>query len=319
MALLAALQPSRPAALMARWAEQEPARWDHHAQRLDEAHELFDPALKRELIDRVIAHLVALLRQAGERGVDLVLLPETCLPLGPCRPRIRERLREACDYAEPRWLAALAPLARQFSMVIASSYYRAEGERLYNDGVVVDADGTVAGIYHKVHLPCTETWEYTEAGLFEAGDEHTVIPTAVGRVGFQICYDIDFPEGSSALALGGADLILHPTVGYNFPDEEEVVAEARLRTRATDNSVPLIYSNFGPVPGRSAVYGANGAMLACAGRTVDSLAMAEVPLPPVRPMSWGGEASYPDHRQEMAGKRRPETYGILTRARQEAD
>ncbi|MBI2299822.1 MAG: carbon-nitrogen hydrolase family protein [Armatimonadetes bacterium] len=171
--------------------------------------------------------------------------------------------------------------------------------------------GDVAGIYHKVHLPCDIAWDSTEAGMFVAGHEYPVFDTPIGRVGFQICYDIDFPEGSTALALNGCELLLHPTLGYNFPDEEETVAEARLRTRAVDNSFPLLYSNFGPTPGRSCVIGANGNVLACAGRGVDAMAVADVDLRATRHQDWGS-IGYPDHRLVIARKRRPDTYGVLT-------
>jgi predicted amidohydrolase len=112
------------------------------------------------------------------------------------------------------------------------------------------------------------------------------------------------------LALNGANLILHPTVGYAFPDEEEVVAEARLRTRATDNSVAVIYSNFGPSPGRSAIYGPNGNQIACCGRGSDVFVTADLDLRAPRMQDWG--IGCHDHRDQLTRKRRPDTYGVLT-------
>lgn len=311
MPLLAAIQPRRVEALVDAWAAADPEHWRNHARRLDETDPAFDRSLRHEVVDRTIAHLCRLLEAAGDRGCRLALLPETCLPVGPCRVATREALVETIAYAEPRWLERSADIARRYGLLIASCYYRAEGEKLYNDAVLMGTDGQVIGIYHKVHLPCGLDWSASEAALFEAGDEHSVFDTPIGRVGFQICYDIDFPEGCAALALNGAELILHPTVGYNFPDEEEVVAEARLRTRATDHSVPLVYSNFGPSPGRSAIFGANGAQLACCGRGVDGMAVADVDLKAKRDQHWGHEG-YGDHRLTLARKRRPDTYGVLT-------
>jgi predicted amidohydrolase len=141
-----------------------------------------------------------------------------------------------------------------------------------------------------------------------------VFETSVGKVGFLICYDVDFAEAAACLALNGAEILLHPTVGYNFPDEEEVVGEARLRTRATDNHLALAYANFGPAPGRSAIYSHSGAQVACCGRLVDALAVADLDLRAPRVQDWGDLGRH-DHRDQLTRKRRPDTYGVLAERR----
>ncbi len=309
---------------MSRFAVLQPHRVSHiadlvAARDLSDAAELkrriqvnaedYDRDLHWRVLEAYVEHLCGLLEAVGEASCDLVLLPECTIPVGECRPGGRERLAAMCGPGEALWLERSAPLARKHEMLIASCYYRREEDSLYNDGVLMDERGEVAGIYHKVHLPCGLDWEATEAGLFVAGREHPVFETSIGRVGFQICYDIDFPEGSRCLALNGAEIILHPTVGYNFPDEEEVVGEARLRTRATDNSVLLLYANFGPTPGRSAIYDKCGNQVACCGRGSDRYALADLDARAPRVQDWG-EAVH-DHRDHLARKRRPDTYGVL--------
>ncbi|NLC58672.1 MAG: carbon-nitrogen hydrolase family protein [Armatimonadetes bacterium] len=307
---IGAIQPRRVDAVVATLAEKEPEAFRDWQKRLDVRVEEYDARLQRRVLAAYVDHLCGLLHQAGQTGCDLVLLPEAMLPVGDLYPAGRERLAEACRAAEPLWLERTAPIARQYQMLIASCYYRAVGDQLYNDGVLMDETGAVVGIYHKVHLPCPLDWEAREAGLLAAGDAHPVFETRVGRVGFQICYDIDFPEGCRCLALNGAEIILHPTVGYAFPDEEEVVGEARLRTRATDNSVVLVYSNFGPAPGRSAIYAPNGNQVACCGRGADLLVFAD--LDPSQPWQQDWGVCVHDHRDQLARKRRPDTYGVLT-------
>lgn len=309
MSRFAVLQPIRPTALAERLASRDGTPGADYVARLQVQSERYDPGLQERFLAEYVAHLCGLLQQAGEAGADLVLLPECCLPVGGCYTAAREHLLANCPAAEALWLERTAPLARQYEMLIASCYYRREGERLYNDAVLMDERGEVAGIYHKVHLPCPLDWEATEAGLFTAGTEHPVFPTRVGRLGFQICYDIDFPEGSTCLALNGAEVILHPTVGYAFPDEEETVAEGRLRTRATDNSVVLLYANFGPTPGRSAIYDKNGNQVACCGRGDDRLVFADLDAQAPRMQNWG--VAVHDHRAQLCRKRRPDTYGPL--------
>lgn len=311
---IATLQPQRVEALVESLAKRRPKAFQNHQKRLDVRAEEYDAKLQRRVLAEYVNHLCGLLRQVGEAGCDLVLLPECALPVGGPYPAGRERLAAACGPAEAMWLDRTAPLAREFKMLIASCYYRKVGNDLYNDAVLMDERGEVLGIYHKVHLPCPLDWEVSEAGMFVAGNEHPVFETMVGKVGFQICYDIDFPEGCRCLALNGADIILHPTVGYAFPDEEEIVAEARLRTRATDNSVVIVYSNFGPSPGRSAIYSPNGNQIACCGRGSDKFIFADLDLRQPRMQNWGQAATH-DHRDQLARKRRPDTYNVLIKPR----
>lgn len=313
MSKLCVLQPARHLAIIARLAEADGAAEQDYHERLRPDREQYDEALQRRVLDLYLEHLCGLLHRVGEAGADLVLLPECVVPVGSCYLHGRENLLRACRHAEPLWLEATAPIARRYDMLIASCYYRAEGDQLYNDGVLMDERGEVIGIYHKVHLPCSLADEATEAGLFVAGGEHPVFETSLGRIGFQICYDIDFPEGCRCLALNGADVVLHPTVGYAFPDEEEIVAEGRLRTRATDNSVVVMYSNFGPSVGRSAIYDRNGNQIACCGRGADVFVLADVDLQKKRVQDWG--TCCHDHQQKLMSKRRPDTYGVLTEAR----
>jgi len=308
---IGAIQPKPPHQCVAEWAEAEPDVWKDHANRLNAAHADYDLALHQTQIDRYIEHLVERLEHAGQAGLDLVCLPECCLPLGACRSDARDNLAAICRWAEPRFLERIAPVARRHEMVIAGCYYRSDGDGLYNDTVLMDEAGEVIGIYRKVHLPCPLDWEAGEANTFRAGDGYPVFDTKVGRVGALICYDIEFPEATQCLALQGVELILHPTVGYNFPDEEEVLAAARLRTRAVDAQAAMVYANFGPTPGRSAVYASNGAEVACAGRGVDRLVFADLDLQARRSQTWGRDSKYADHRDQLARKRRPDTYGLL--------
>lgn len=310
MSRLTTLQPRNPNFVIARLAEAEGVTEQEYHARLQPHQPEYEAALQWQVLVGYVDHLCGLLERVGEAGCDLVLLPECTLPVGGPYRGAFDNIKAATERAEPYWLERTAPLAKRYGMHIASCYYRSEGGRLYNDAVLMDPRGEVSGVYHKVHLPCPLDWEVNEACLFTAGSDYPVFETDLGKVGFQICYDIDFPEGCRCLALNGAELILHPTVGYAFPDEEEIVAEARLRTRATDSSVAVIYSNFGPSPGRSAIYSKNGNQIACCGRGGDVFVTAELDLKAPRTQHWG--IGQHDHRDQLTRKRRPDTYGILT-------
>ncbi|MCC6445526.1 MAG: carbon-nitrogen hydrolase family protein [Armatimonadetes bacterium] len=313
MRRLAALQLENTGTRVQRWAEAGPEAFREWTRRLDPSGD-YDPALHRLIVKRTIEEIGGLLEGAGERGVDLVLLPEMTLPVESLlRPSARELMKEICAWCVPEYLERAGAAARKYGMAVASCLYRTDEERIYNSGILTDETGAVAGVYDKVHLPCPAVVEpetVTEAGFAEAGKSFAVFECRAGRVGFMICYDIDFPESAACLALNGAEILLHPTVGYNFPDEEESMGEARLRTRAVDTMRPLVYANFGKTPGCSCVITHSGAVAAKIGREAPALAVADVAVGEPRGvgMFWPGY----EHRGTILRKRRPDAYGVLT-------
>lgn len=306
---------------MARWAGSESRDLEELRRRLDPTDDGYDDDTFRAWMAYWQRYLLGLVAEAGARGVELLLLPENTLPTGTLkRVGMEERLREVCRWSAEAYLSQLAGIARQSGMVVGSCLNYVDGQHLVNAGILTDERSEIAGIYHKTHLPGyeDERTNSSEAAILRAGSEYPVFETKVGKIGFQICYDIVFPEPSRILALQGADVILHPSAGYNFPDEEEVVGEARLRVRAAENSVALVYANFAvrsrsyQCGGRSCVIDRRGAMVACAGRQ-EGLAVADVDLEAPRIPGWL-RPGY-EHREHIWRKRRPDTYGLLTELR----
>jgi N-carbamoylputrescine amidase len=116
-------------------------------------------------------------------------------------------------YAEPvdgPIVQRFAALARELSIVMVLPIYeQAEIGIYYNTAVLVDADGTVLGIYRKNHIPNVE--KFWEKFYFRPGNRgYPVFDTAVGRVGMYICYDRHFPEGWRELGLNGAHIVFNP-------------------------------------------------------------------------------------------------------------
>ena len=85
-----------------------------------------------------------------------------------------------------------------------------------------------------MQLPAGETWVYTPGKTFP------VFKTDLGNVGIAICYDVMFPEPVRCLALNGADIIAHPTMGYGWTEN---IGEATIKTRAADNGVTMIVAH----------------------------------------------------------------------------
>jgi len=314
-ATMGVIQP-RPAGLkLTDWHEEDAKRYANYNSRLNCRGAKFDRAFFRHVETRYIDYVCGLLRQAGERKIDLVLLPEAMLVVSRnISRRHRDKFIELCRWSCKAYFDAIRPIAKQFNMIIATCLYQVDDAgRMTNDGVLTDGDGQTAGVYHKVHLPGWHDEDGTEVTNFAAGEGYPVFETRVGKVGFLICYDIDFPEAASCLALAGADAILHPTVGYNFPDEEEQVAEARLRTRATDNHVVVACAMPGTGPvregGCSAIVDQRGSVVAAAGKSREAIIHARVCLGAPRVRYWGKRRS--DARETLRRKRRPDTYGVL--------
>jgi predicted amidohydrolase len=166
------------------------------------------------LVDRALA---------GRRG-DLVVLPEL-FHTGYVFTSRAEVLRLAEDARRGPTVLALAEFARSRRLTVVAGLCEKAGRVLHNSAVWVDARGR-RGVYRKVHLFDSEKrW-------FEPGrDPWPVFRTGAARVGILICFDWRFPEAARSVALGGADVIAHPS-NLVLPHCQE-----SMRTRALENRV----------------------------------------------------------------------------------
>jgi predicted amidohydrolase len=162
-----------------------------------------------ESIERSVARAKELLSLSHEQGAQLVSFSELFAnPWFPCRPK-----------ADPTPFAETIPgplteefcrLAGLYDMVIVLPLVERKGSRYYNAAAVIDADGSLLGTYRKVHVPQIPLWH--ERDCFAPGDGgFPVFRTKYLTLGVQICWDNFFPEGSRALGLAGAQLIVAPT------------------------------------------------------------------------------------------------------------
>jgi N-carbamoylputrescine amidase len=189
------------------------------------------------------------IRQAADQGARLIILPE--LHTGPYFCQI-----EATDYfdlAEPipgPATARLGDLARALNAVIVGSLFEKRAPGLYhNTAVVLDSDGTLAGIYRKMHIP--DDPGYYEKFYFTPGDRgFTPIKTSVGTLGVLVCWDQWYPEAARLMALAGAELLIYPTaIGWD-PASDEAEKQRQLeawitiqRGHAVANGLPVIACN----------------------------------------------------------------------------
>ena len=255
--------------------------------------------------ERNVEACLARLEEAGAAGCELLVLPE-CATSG----YMFGSEAEAAPYAEEipgPSVEALAGACARHRLHCVAGLLERDGDRLRNTVVLVGPDGLV-GRYRKAHLP------FLGADRFVVpGDEPAeVYDTPVGRLGIVICYELRFPEPTRALALGGAELILHPT---NRPTAVRPFADFLTRARAAENRVFLLTANRVGVEGgveffgRSQIVDPLGERLVEAGEREDELVLAELEPSAAREKD---RAIVPgEYEVHLFGDRRPELYGAL--------
>jgi predicted amidohydrolase len=246
-----------------------------------------------------------LLEQAGREGCDAVTTCEDICGTGLyCVDTLHEAVFPALlNRTAPMAEEVLSGLARRHSMYIVGCYNKRVGGRNYNVASIFDRQGRIVGEYRKTHLPAFEKWMITP------GDALDVFDLDFGRVGIAICYDMVFPETVEILALKGAEVVFHPTAGYN--------GEHTLRARANDNSVAVITAKnyVYDAPGKSSVIDSRGQVLADAGFYRNAVVSSTIDLNDRKAQpEWHYEthtSGIADIRERRLRERRPELYGAL--------
>jgi len=199
--------------------------------------------------DRNLAASLDGIRTAVSRGADLVCLPE--LHAGPYFCQTEDPA--AFDLAEPipgPTTVQIAALAGELGAVVVASIFERRAAGLYhNTAVVLDADGSIAGRYRKMHIP--DDPGYYEKFYFTPGDlGFQPIDTAIGRLGVLVCWDQWYPEAARLMALAGAEVLLYPTaIGWSDADDAAEQARQReawltiQRAHAVANGLPVVACN----------------------------------------------------------------------------
>ena len=159
------------------------------------------------------------IREAAGRGAQIICLQELFRSEYFCREENAERFA----LAEPvpgQTTATLGALARALEVVIIAPVFERRAPGLYhNTAAVIDADGRLAGLYRKMHIPDDPL--YYEKFFFAPGDLGFVcFDTRYARLAVQICWDQWYPEAARAAALGGASILFYPTAIGWHPKEK---------------------------------------------------------------------------------------------------
>lgn len=240
---------------------------------------------------------IAGIEYAASQGAQLLLLQELHGSLYFCQTEDSANFSLAESVPGPV-TETLGEVAADLGVVIVASVFEKRAAGLYhNTAVVLDADGTLAGRYRKMHIP--DDPGFYEKFYFTPGDlGFTPIDTAVGRLGVLVCWDQWYPEAARLMALAGAEVLLYPTaIGWDSRDDSREQARqqdawlAVQRGHAVANCLPVLVCNrtgHEPDPsgqtegiqfwGSSAVIGPQGEMLARASSDNDEVVLASLDL-----------------------------------------
>lgn len=189
---------------------------------------------------------VALVREAAAKGAQLILPSE--LFQGPyfCVTQEEHWFARAFPWQTHPCVLALQPVAKALGVVIPVSIFEREGPHYYNSLVMIDADGTLLGVYRKSHIP--DGPGYQEKYYFRPGDTgFKVWDTRFGRIGAGICWDQWYPEAARVMALMGAEVLLYPTAIGSEPHDASLDTRDPWRRvmqgHAVANVMPVVAAN----------------------------------------------------------------------------
>jgi N-carbamoylputrescine amidase len=189
------------------------------------------------------------IRKLAHEGAELVVLQELHNGLYFCQVEDVNLFDQAEPIPGPS-TEFFGALAKELQVVIVTSLFERRAAGLYhNTSVVLEKDGTIAGIYRKMHIP--DDPGYYEKFYFTPGDlGFEPIQTSVGKLGVLVCWDQWYPEAARLMALAGAEMLIYPTaIGYDPNDTREEQERQRMawqtvqRGHAVANGLPVITVN----------------------------------------------------------------------------
>jgi N-carbamoylputrescine amidase len=264
-------------------------------------------------LDENVARVEALVREAAAQGAQVILPSELFEGYYFCR----EEKDAFFDWARPAeghpTIARFQRLAKELGVVIPVSFFERDGHAFYNSLAMVDADGSVLGLYRKSHIP--DGPGYEEKFYFRPGNTgFKVWDTRFGKLGVGICWDQWYPECARAMMLMGADILLYPTAIGTEPENPDLdtkdLWQRAMIGHAVSNVVPVVASNRIGTEGDQTFYGHSfisnhrGDRVAELGRADSGVIVADLDLDEIR----RNRASFGFFRD-----RRPDLYSVISK------
>lgn len=256
-----------------------------------------------------------LVRGAAANGANVILLQELFETPYFCKDTDADYFRLAHEGPDIDLLGRFRELAKELAVVLPVSFFEKDNNAYFNSIGIIDADGTLLGIYRKSHIP--DSPGYQEKFYFSPGDTgFRVWNTRYAKIGVAICWDQWFPEAARSMVLQGAEVLLYPTAIGSEPGYPDIDScghwQRAMQGHAAANCVPVVASNrIGLEKGTSCdvtFYGSSfitdhtGAKLAECDRTTEDVIIAELDL---------DHLSYERTAWGLFRDRRPDLYGNL--------
>lgn len=243
-----------------------------------------------------------LVREAAAGDAQLIILQELHATQYFCQTE-DTRLFDLAEPIPGPTTDRLSHLARELNVVIVGSVFERRMSGVYhNTAVVIESDGSIAGLYRKMHIP--DDPGFYEKFYFTPGDAQfndgrngfSPIDTSVGKLGVLVCWDQWYPEAARLMALAGAEILIYPTaIGWDTTDDSDEQARQLdawitvQRGHAIANNLPAVAPNrvgVEPDPagqtsgiqfwGNSFICGPQGELLAQADSTAECILSATI-------------------------------------------
>ncbi len=230
---------------------------------------------------------IAKIHEAIQAGAQVICLQELFTGPYPCQSEDHAHF----DWAEPipgPTTDELAAIAKRHAVVIVAPLFERRSQAVYHNSVaVLDADGSLAGMYRKMHIPDDPL--FYEKFYFTPGDRgFCVIPTRYAKLGVGICWDQWYPEAARLFALAGAEILLYPTaIGWIHKEKQthgkwqHQAWQTMMRSHAVANGLWLGAPNRVGIEeelefwGASFIASPNGTLVAEANHTDEAVVIAD--------------------------------------------
>lgn len=243
-----------------------------------------------------LAKCIQWVRKAALQGAEVISLPELYSSHYFCQSEDVANF----ELAEPLYstsFIAFSELAKELGVVIIVPFFEKRMPGIYhNSAYIIDADGTEAGLYRKMHIP--DDPHFYEKFYFTPGDiGFKTFPTQKGKIGTLICWDQWYPEAARLTALQGAEVLFYPTaIGWHPLEKDEYGVNQHgawmnvMKGHAVANGVYVAAANRVGLEqylpdtagiqfwGSSFIAGPQGEILAQASHDQEEILMAEVDL-----------------------------------------
>ncbi|HPA18975.1 MAG TPA: carbon-nitrogen hydrolase [Verrucomicrobiae bacterium] len=232
--------------------------------------------------------------KAASDGAQVICLPELYRSQYFCQ-REDAALFDLAEPSDGPSFELFSRVARKHRAAIIVPFFERRAPGLYhNSALIIDADGSLLGVYRKMHIP--DDPSYYEKFYFAPGDlGFRAFDTRFGRIGVLICWDQWYPEAARLTALQNAPVLFYPTAIGWHPREKAAVGERQRdawvtvqRGHAIANGVYVAAANRTgierPAPGDDGIefWGSSfiadpqGAILADGGSATEAILLAEI-------------------------------------------